>query len=41
MLDIDGFLTSPQFLTQLASFLTTIFTAFFSVLLFGNNSTTF
>lgn len=28
MLDIDGFLTSPEFVSQLASFITAIFTAF-------------
>ena len=44
MLDIDGFLTSTQFVTQLASFITAIVTAFLgsflSELLGGSGGTT-
>ena len=40
MLDIDGFLTSTEFIAQLASFITAIFTAFFTSLLTGGSSTT-
>jgi hypothetical protein len=33
MLDIDGFLTSTEFISQLATFLTAIWTAFFGSVL--------
>jgi hypothetical protein len=33
MLDIDGFLTSTEFISQLATFLTAIWTAFFGTFL--------
>lgn len=40
MLDIDGFLTSTEFIAQLASFITAILTAWISNLLVGNGTTT-
>lgn len=35
MLDIDGFLTSTQFITQLASFITAILSAFLGTIVTG------
>jgi hypothetical protein len=35
MLDIDGFLTSTQFITQLASFITAILTALLGSIVSG------
>jgi len=40
MLDIDGFLTSTEFIAQLASFITAILTAFITSMLTGGGSTT-
>jgi hypothetical protein len=33
--DLDGFFTSPEFLTQLATYITTLLTALFAQLLGG------